>query len=571
MSATNFNTQNSTYRQLMGGGLTYQVPRFQRDYSWGEEEWDDLWHDILGTIDPEGEPAHYMGYLVLKSIDHKQFDVIDGQQRMATLSLLVLAALSQLKKLNEKGKDEEDTKKRMDGLRQAYIGHFDPVTLAPEPKLRLNQNDDDYFQTHLVQPVDDALPKRNLKKSERNLRKAFERFDQCIQKYIKNESDPGKAIASLISTMSDRLFFTVITVTDELNAYKVFETLNARGVMLSATDLLKNHLFSLLHRESKRQDDLQKLDNRWEKIVGRLRARNLTYFLRAHWISRRGFVRKSDLFRTIRGQITTREDALALLHDLEEDMDAYLELTQPDAECCPKSQAKYARNLLMFNVRQPLPLLLVARRKLPSKDFVSLLRAVVIISFRYNVIGNFQTNAQERTYHDEASRVAKGEHVEIQQILKGLRPVYPKDDQFKSSFSQKSIVVTQSRNRRIVRYILGELERQISGFPVNSDDDAISLEHICPTNPDNNWSFTSEEISSFSSRIGNMLLLKAKMNRDIGNSTYDVKRVAFKDSAYHTTRKVGERYEEWTPKQIDARQLAMAKMATSIWRIPQLD
>jgi len=57
MAATNFNTRNDTYRKLLGNGLTYCVPRFQRDYSWGEEEWDDLWQDILGTIPADGEPA----------------------------------------------------------------------------------------------------------------------------------------------------------------------------------------------------------------------------------------------------------------------------------------------------------------------------------------------------------------------------------------------------------------------------------------------------------------------------------------------------------------------------------
>lgn len=65
MAATSFNTENRTYRQLLGNGLTYRVPRFQRDYSWSEGEWEDLWADILGALPPDGEPAHYMGYLVL--------------------------------------------------------------------------------------------------------------------------------------------------------------------------------------------------------------------------------------------------------------------------------------------------------------------------------------------------------------------------------------------------------------------------------------------------------------------------------------------------------------------------
>ena len=98
MSATNFITENNTYRKLIGNGLTYSIPRFQRDYSWTEDEWEDLWADILGTIQVDGEPAHYMGYLVLQSQDEKSFDVIDGQQRLTTLTLIVLAALKTLKR-----------------------------------------------------------------------------------------------------------------------------------------------------------------------------------------------------------------------------------------------------------------------------------------------------------------------------------------------------------------------------------------------------------------------------------------------------------------------------------------
>ncbi len=80
----NFNTSNNTLRQLLSNGLTYRVPPFQRDYSWTDDEWDDLWQDIQGLFEEDGEPAHYMGYLVLQSSDNKRFDIIDGQQRITT-------------------------------------------------------------------------------------------------------------------------------------------------------------------------------------------------------------------------------------------------------------------------------------------------------------------------------------------------------------------------------------------------------------------------------------------------------------------------------------------------------
>ena len=90
------------------------------------------------------------------------------------------------------------------------------------------------------------------------------------------------ALAKFIESMSDKLFFTVITVADELNAYKVLETLNARGVRLSATDLLKNWLFSVLARGETRQQNLIELERQWEIMVGRLGSESFPDFLRMH-------------------------------------------------------------------------------------------------------------------------------------------------------------------------------------------------------------------------------------------------------------------------------------------------
>lgn len=245
MPATNFNTENRTYRQLLGNGLTYQVPRFQRDYSWGDEEWEDLWHGIVGTLPTGGEPAHYMGYLVLQTSDNRVFEVIDGQQRLTTVSLIVLAAMRVLRRLIVEGRDAQANERRLDQLRATYIGYLDPVSLTTRNKLALNRNNDPYYQDYLVALVD-HLPQRGFPASTHAMRKGFEWFERRLREYVKAAADPGMALAQFIETMSDRLLFTVITVADELNAYKVFETLNARGVRLSATDLLKNWLFSVL-------------------------------------------------------------------------------------------------------------------------------------------------------------------------------------------------------------------------------------------------------------------------------------------------------------------------------------
>jgi len=150
MAATNFKTENNTFRKLIGNGLTYRIPRFQRDYSWTDDEWEDLWADLMGTLQPEGESAHYMGYLVLQSSDDKTFEVIDGQQRLTTVSIIVLAVLKNLQRLIDSGNDSEANKRRMEQIRQTYVGYLDPVTLVARARLTLNRNNNSYFQDYLV-------------------------------------------------------------------------------------------------------------------------------------------------------------------------------------------------------------------------------------------------------------------------------------------------------------------------------------------------------------------------------------------------------------------------------------
>jgi hypothetical protein len=570
MSATNFKTENNTYRKLIGNGLTYRIPRFQRDYSWTDEEWEDLWSDILGTIQPDGEPAHYMGYLVLQSQDDKTFDVIDGQQRLTTLSLIVLAVLKNLKRLIEEQKNADQNQQRLNQIRQTYIGYLDPVTLLTRSKLTLNRNNDHYYQTYLV-PLG-HLPLRGFKASEHGLRKAFEWYEKRIGEYAKKVGgDEGVALASLLETMSDKLFFTVISVTDELNAYKVFETLNARGVRLSSTDLLKNYLFSVLSKANEHVHEMQALEDRWESLVSRLGSESFPDFLRCHWISRKNFVRQSELFKTIRGKITDRAAVFELLRGMEEDMDIYLALTNPEASQWSIDGKFCAQQLRMFRVRQPFAFLLTAHRLLPKSDFETVLRACVVISFRYNVIGSQPTNEQERVYYLAAQKLNSSEVSDANATLDVLQIIYPKDEAFKTAFADKIIRTTDSRNNRIVRYILCELERQDGGTTHDFESDTFGIEHVLPQNPAQGWSqFSDEEADALVYRIGNMALLEKGANKDIGNDDYAHKRPRLSASTFSLTRKLGEENADWTPERIAARQKKLANIASSVWRIAQL-
>ena len=570
MAATNFKTENNTFRKLIGNGLTYRIPRFQRDYSWTDEEWEDLWLDLVGTLQPGGEPAHYMGYLVLQSADDKNFEVIDGQQRLTTVSIIVLAILKNLQRQIDAGNDADANRQRIDQIRQTYVGYLDPVTLVSRPKLTLNRNNNSYYQDYLA-PLG-HLPVRGFRASEHLLRKAFEWFDRHIVELLKKSTgSEGMRLAQFVEDMSDRLFFTVITVTDELNAYKVFETLNARGVRLSATDLLKNYLFSVLDRDHPNDHELRSLEDRWEAMVGRLGAESFPDFLRVHWNSRRAFARQAELFKTIRGQVGSREAVFSLLRDMEQDLDTYLALSSPEASDWPTENKTFAGTLKTFNVRQPFPLLLAAHRVLDPPDFTGLLRACVVISMRFNVIGGYSTAEQERTYNAVSERVAKGEIQSLGAVLAAMPSIYPGDAAFRSAFAEKTIRTTQSRNNRVVRYILCALEKHLSGQDYSFTSDSFSVEHVLPQNPKSGWeAFGNEEAEALVYRLGNMTLLQTGANKDIGNAAFGAKRAAFENSGFAITRKLAADHADWTPERIAAHQNWMAAQATAIWRIPQL-
>lgn len=573
MSATNFKTENNTYRKLIGNGLTYRIPRFQRDYSWTDAEWEDLWEDILGTIKPDGEPAHYMGYLVLQSQDDKSFDVIDGQQRLTTLSLIVLAVLKNLKRLIEEGKNPEQNKARLDQIRNTYIGYLDPVTLITRSKLVLNRNNDAYYQNYMV-PIG-HLPVRGFKASEHALRKAFDWYEKKVREYIRKQGgDEGVALAQLLESMSDKLFFTVISVTDDLNAYKVFETLNARGVRLSSTDLLKNYLFSVLHRqpgEESHEAEMRILEERWESLVSRLGAESFPDFLRTHWNSRNNFVRQSDMFKMIRSRINDRGAVFNLLRGMEEDMDTYLALISPESSHWSVKVKEYARQLKMFRVRQPYILIMAASRKFDERTLEQLLRACMVIAFRYNVIGNQPTNEPERVYYSAAQKVNSGESARFYQVLQSLQEIYLEDNTFKSLFSEKVIRTADARNNRVVRHILCELEHQASGQDLDFESDAFNIEHVLPQHPGEGWEqFTEEQIDSMVYRIGNMALLRKGDNKDVANKDYSSKRPVLQASQFSLTVKLADENESWTPERILARQNQLAKLAASVWRIDQL-
>jgi len=567
--AMNFDTSNKTFRHLMGNGLSYRVPPFQRDYSWTEDEWDDLWQDIAALFEQDSEPVHYMGYLVLQSSDSKHFDVIDGQQRLATLSVLILALLKHLQNLVAVGFDAENNAKRIEQLRNSYIGYLDPVTLNTKPKLELNRHNNRFYQHYLV-PLT-PLPQRGLNVSEHQLRKVFLWFSAKIQDQYGMKEDSGKELTSFLDSLVDKLCFTVITVTDELNAFRVFETLNARGVRLSASDLLKNYLFSLVSAENSHHTELTALEERWEHIIGLLGQEAFQEFLRVFWNSQHKLVRKSDLFKTIKRSINDRGKAFELLRGLDQAAAVYAALRDPTASSWNREEKQVLAQLKMYNVQQPFAMLLACYDRFYETDrdgLTKIMKATAIVAFRYNVICGFHTGNQESLYNDIAVKASSGVYAQPNQVIAAMKPAYPADEQFKFSFTEKELKTTSGRNKKVVRHILFRIERQMAEQDFDEESVKYTLEHILPEHPSEGWTDVAESIQeSIIYRLGNMTLLESGANRDIGNAKYTVKRDAYSKSVFEITRAVAEHYDTWDERKVEARQKKLADVASSIWRI----
>ena len=218
MAASNLlATSTPNLKNLLGNGRSYRVPAFQRDYSWKEEHWEDLWLD-LQELTAKRSSQHYMGPLVLMQNDHaEEYTIIDGQQRIATLSILILCVIARLRELAELGVEPEANRERAALLRGSFIGAKQPGSLVEASKLTLNRNDDDFYQGTLVQ-LEKPASERSLADSEKKLWGAFKYFSRRIGEEF--PSYRGQQLAEWIDALvSVRLLFIQVVVEDDMGAY----------------------------------------------------------------------------------------------------------------------------------------------------------------------------------------------------------------------------------------------------------------------------------------------------------------------------------------------------------------
>jgi len=548
-STVNFST-------LISGTDKFIVPKFQRDYSWDYEQWDDLWQDIEIMLNMKDE--HYMGYLVLQTNNNKDYQIIDGQQRFTTLTFLIIATIKAIKHLAEQGIDAENNNQRVQTLINTYIGKVDPVTLDYNNKLVLNRNNDSYYRDYIVKMGN--LVTRNTKATEKLMKRCFEFFETKL----KDKFATGQEYANYITNVIDNLHFTRILVTDELNAFKVFETLNARGVQLSSADLLKNYLFSIIDANKAHPERINSLEEKWAKITNNVKSDHVSEFMRYYWNMSHKSVSKKAIFKTIKENITNEESVFNLINDMIPFSEIYMSLRDGNDPLWDDSEVREMIEVLnLFRLKQPISVLMAAKQKLDSNNFKKALKTILNLCFRYNVICDKNPNDQEAPFNMLAMDISNTAtlHLDL------LKSIYVDDDSFKSGFEEFAIQYN-SNNAKKIRYILGKIEHFKGGVAnVTINDEDASIEHILPQNYGEEWNIDDEVASRCIDKLGNLCLLERTRNRTIGNIPYDDKKQYYKDSMYHTTSNIPDEYNEWTEAAISRRQKKLSKDAIGVWRI----
>ena len=566
MSRANIlNTGTTSYLELIGNGKAYRVPPYQRDYAWTMQEWEDLWNDVLEL---RGEPdgRHYMGALVVQAHGDREFFVIDGQQRLATICLLALAIIDKLQRMADRGADPERNRERATELRNRFIGEKDPASLVESSRLRLNEVDDPFYQEHLVQ-LRPPLNPRGLPRSNALLWKCYRYFAERIDALEVAAENPGEEIARVLSeTVARRLLFILITVDDELNAYTLFETLNARGLELTTTDLLKNYFFSKVRAGA----DIESLKRRWQRLIATVVQERFPDFLRYHLLCEQPEIRRQRLFKIVRDRVRTADDTFAFMTALEERAELFAALADMNhGYWIDRPAAKpFVRELNLFRVRQMTPVFFAAWNRFADDDFARLLKLAAVIAFRYSVVSALNTNRLEPVCHQAAKAVLDGRANRPGAVFAHLRPIYVDDDRFEDNFARWTVGARGQRGR-IARYVLARLETDAGEHAVDPETDPATVEHVLPENPAGEWAeaFPPDRWEAAADRLGNLTLLERTLNRDVGSAAYPAKRAAYENSGYALTRDIADRApEEWSPALLDERQRRLAERAVQIWR-----
>ena len=527
-----FGASDVTFRDIITiHGANYLIPRFQRAYSWNTDNAEDFYNDMK-----EEREEFFAGSIVLNNqrlSNDNIVEIIDGQQRMIT-STILLAAIRDAFVESEMTDDAAEVQRDFIG-KYSQRHHSTNYKLIPADQLR------EWFQKHIQSSPREEFPAvRNLNAEQKKVRDNYNLFQKEISKEIDNLDTSGKRDRLYkILTRLENMKLVKIEVSDEARAYEIFETVNARGADLTVADLLKNTIFREVPPDERRGGDFAK--DMWSKILENLEGTgiDITTFVRYHWLSKKPFETKKNLYRMVKGEITDWPSFLEDLHNDSEVINALNNSNIHDLDLGLNDRAtkEVNRSLVGINAvgtTQSYVIFLALIRNYQNtgiNKIYKIFNTIEKFTFFYHGVCRGPANVVERFWNrksrelleilDEPNeRRKKAARNRWESELRNYLQERMSDSLFREKFEKNISYKNSVKARGLVKYFLTSINRELS--PEGFDDSSVSIEHILPQNP-TKWNLSKAQIKPYVNTIGNLTLIHPDMNGRMGNKTLEEK------------------------------------------------
>lgn len=549
------NADSATLEDLLNSPNQYVIPIFQRNYSWERKHWGNLWDDIeeLWTFDRGPEP-HFMGPVVLdsqkqRSLRRPKFQVIDGQQRLVTLSLLMCALRNIAKK-----RGFDDLRTTVEEL-ALYIPRA-----KGQDRLRVYPRQQD--RHHYIAAVEGTQEVNG------TIGSALRFFSERIGGLEETETE--EQLEEFLYLLLRRLEFVHIILEGE-NPYQIFKGLNSTGQALSEADLVRNFVFMNMPLEDQDRFDEESwkpIERRFEDEEGRLDGGALSGFFRDFLMRTGRYVKPASTFHEFERRYSgVRFEPEDLAIELGWNADHYDIIRGVSKHSSDHVEAALNK-LRGLQTSTTYPLLLnllhrTAEGELTEEDLARCLE--MLSSF---ILRRYVCNESSRTYYRWFVTVCRElgdqpvERLEHFLLDKG----YPEDVRFAQALVHFNLYQSDYG-----RYVLERLERT-HNHKEPPDLSKAQIEHVMPRTLTDYWrevlGGSAEDIHpELLHRIGNLTL--TGYNPELSNSPFSVKREKLAQSNLEMNKEIS-REAEWTPTQIEERSRRLAERAVEIWSGPSI-
>lgn len=328
------------------------VPPNQREFSWTEREVQALFHDFHKAIaDSDKSQGYFLGSIVTIPRKLGELEVVDGQQRLATTAILLAAIRDALK-----GRDAD--KLIVDDIEHKFLTTIDRIARERVPRLRLNVTDGNFFKIRLVEG---DIAARKTASSHILIDNAFKYANEHVSQLLKGFSDKdyGDILNKWVEFIEHRAIVILLKVPSAVNAYKMFETLNDRGLRTSQSDLVKNYLFG---ESGGRLPEAQQKWTAMKSLLESVDDEDITVnFLRQLLISNHGYLREPDVYETVQRNAKGSSSSIQFMTNLETGASDYAAMLNPEHEKWNRystSTRRAIRTLILLKMRPMRPLIL---------------------------------------------------------------------------------------------------------------------------------------------------------------------------------------------------------------------